>query len=325
MSYSQGKMAGMLRVATFNVNGIRAARRRGMHPWLAERRPDLLCLQEVRASDSVLVEVLGDGWHGVHEESSAKGRAGVAVLSARPLAAVRAGFGGAGAGDRGLVGEFHGSGRWVEADIVVGNSDDPDDLDDPPDDPNAPGGDGTSAGQILTIISAYVHTGEAETPRQEQKYRFLAAVRARLLELAAEGRQVLLCGDLNIAHQTVDLKNWKANVARAGFLPEERAWLDRLLREDGFVDVHRTLAGQGPGPYTWWSWRGKAFDTDAGWRIDYQIATPALAALAAKAEVDRARSYAERVSDHAPLVIDYGGLQCRHSGSVTVGIGSTTS
>lgn len=265
----------MLRVATINVNGVRAAAKRGLRPWLAERGPDILCLQEVRASDDVLSGVLGDGWHGIHEESSAKGRAGVAVFARVPPVAVRSGL-----GDCDAVAEFGGVGRWVEADLV--------------------GGDRT-----LTVISAYAHTGEADTPRQDEKYRFLALVRARLLELAADGRHVLLCGDLNVAHREVDIKNWKGNLARAGFLPAERAWLDELLGADGFVDVHRTMAGAGPGPYTWWSWRGQAFDTDAGWRIDYQIGTPALAALATKAEADRALTYAQRLSDHAPLVVDY--------------------
>jgi exodeoxyribonuclease-3 len=123
--------------------------------------------------------------------------------------------------------------------------------------------------------------------------------------LAAPGRHVLLTGDLNVAHREADLKNWKGNLAKSGFLPRERAWFDHLLDDLGWVDVVRALAGEGPGPYTWWSWRGKAFDNDAGWRIDYQIASPALGALAVKAEVDRAPSYAERWSDHAPVVVQY--------------------
>jgi exodeoxyribonuclease-3 len=153
------------------------------------------------------------------------------------------------------------------------------------------------------VASVYVPKGDAGTDRQEEKYRFLDVLRARMRQLAADGRHVLVGGDLNIAHREVDLKNWKGNVANAGFLPQERAWFDDLV-DDGFVDVQRALAGDGPGPYSWWSWRGKAFDNDAGWRIDYLLATPALAALAVKAEVDRAPSYAERWSDHAPVVAD---------------------
>jgi exodeoxyribonuclease-3 len=267
----------VLRIATANVNGIRAAVRRGMGAWLDEREPDVLCLQEVRAPDSVLREALGDGWHGVHEECSVKGRAGVAVVSRVPPLAVRTGL-----GDTSGAGEFAGCGRWVEADFAVSGD---------------PG--------LLTVVSVYVHKGEAGAAKQEEKYRFLDVVRERMNKLAADGRHLLVGGDFNIAHREIDLKNWKGNLDHAGFLPQERAWFDRLLGEGGFVDVHRRLAGDGPGPYTWWSWRGKAFDSDAGWRIDYQIATPGLATLVRAAEADRAPSYAERWSDHAAVVMEY--------------------
>jgi exodeoxyribonuclease-3 len=151
----------------------------------------------------------------------------------------------------------------------------------------------------------YAHKGEAGAPKQEEKYRFLDVVRVRMAELGADGRHVVVCGDFNIAHREVDLKNWKGNVANAGFLPQERAWMDGLLGEGDFVDVHRSRVGDVPGPYTWWSWRGKAFDLDSGWRIDYQLVTPGFASRAVKAEVDRAPSYAERWSDHAAVVIEY--------------------
>ena len=279
----------MLRIVTVNVNGIRAAVRRGMGAWLADRRPDVLCLQEVRAPDEILRDLLGAGWHGVHEEATAKGRSGVAVLARTAPLAVRAGFGHPPAdspGDGHAVspgaGEFAGTGRWVEADLAVAGD---------------PG--------LLTVVSVYVPKGEAGTARQEEKYRFLAAAGSRARALADDGRHVLVCGDLNIAHTEADLRNWKGNVGKAGFLPAERAWLDGLLGADGLVDVHRAVVGAGPGPYTWWSWRGKAFDTDSGWRIDHQLATPGLAALAVKAEVDRAPSYAARWSDHAPVLVDY--------------------
>src|SRR4051812_30044317 len=245
-----------------------------MPGWLAEREPDVLCLQEVRAPDDALAEALGDGWHTVHEEASSKGRAGVAVATRVRPAAVRVGL-----PDPADAG-FDGAGRWVEADV-----------------PTADG--------LLTAVSAYVHTGEAATPRQAEKLAFLAAVEARLTALAADGRHVLLTGDLNVAHREADLKNWKGNLRKSGFLPEERAWFDRLLGELGWVDVVRSLAGEGPGPYSWGSWRGKAFDLDSGWRIDYQIASPGLAARAVKAEIDRAPSYRERWSDHAPVLVRY--------------------
>jgi exodeoxyribonuclease III len=264
---------GSFTVATVNVNGIRAAVRRGMGPWLAAREPDVLCLQEVRAPDEILHPALGPGWHGVHAEGAVAGRCGVAVLSRVAPVAVRTGMG---------AGEFEAAGRWVEADLPLAGSP-----------------------SLLTVVSVYVHTGEAETERQAEKHRFLAEARTRMRRLAADGRHVLVCGDVNIAHRQEDLKNWKGNRKKSGFLPEERAWIDRLLGEDGWHDVVRELSGPGEGPYSWWSWRGKAFDVDTGWRIDYQFASPGLGPLAVKAETDRAPSYAERWSDHAPVVVTY--------------------
>jgi exodeoxyribonuclease III len=265
----------VLSVATVNVNGIRAAYRRGMGPWLRDREPDVLLMQEVRASDEVLRAQLGGYWYVAHAEPALdghRGRAGVAVASRRPIKASRSCVG----PDR-----FDGCGRWVEADLV---------LDD---------------GTTLTAISTYVFTGEFETPpRQAEKYAFLDAIADRLDALRAGGRHVLMCGDLNVAHREVDLKAWKANRKKSGFLPQERAWLDRLL-DSGWVDVGRRFGGDGPGPYTWWSWRGKAFDNDAGWRIDYQIASPGLGAAATGCTVDRAQAYAERWSDHAPVFATY--------------------
>jgi exodeoxyribonuclease-3 len=271
----------VLTIATANVNGVRAAARRGMGGWLARRMPDVLALQEVRAPDDALIEALGAGWHVVHEEAAAKGRAGVAVATRTSPVAVRVGL--EPDGVRGPA--FDGTGRWVEADLALDAS--------------------TSGAALLSVVSTYVHTGEAGTPRQLEKAAFLDAMLARMTALAADGRHVLVMGDLNVAHREADLKNWKANRTKSGFLPAERAWFDRLLGEHGWVDVVRAAAGEGPGPYTWWSWRGKAFDTDAGWRIDYQLASPGLAARVVKAEVDRAPTYTQRWSDHAPVVVDY--------------------
>jgi exodeoxyribonuclease III len=278
---------GPVTVASINVNGIRAAVRRGMGPWLDAREPDVICLQEVRAADEVVAEALGPGWHGVHAEAEAKGRAGVAVFSRVAPVAVRIGL---------ESPEFAGSGRWVEADLpltgaanTAGTGAEP----------------GVAGPDLLTVVSVYVHTGEANTPRQAVKHRFLDAARERMLALAADGRHVLVCGDLNVAHREADLRNWKGNLKKSGFLPAERAWFDRLLDQDGWVDVVRSLSGDGPGPYSWWSWRGKAFDVDTGWRIDYQLASPGLGVRAVKAEIDRAPSYAERWSDHAPIVVSF--------------------
>jgi exodeoxyribonuclease-3 len=262
-----------LTIATINVNGIRAALRNGMTAWLADRQPDIVTLQEVRAPDALVHELLGPDWAVAHAECSAKGRAGVAVIARRPLERTA-----------GCEHEprFADAGRWVEADVR---------LDD---------------GDLLTVISVYAHTGDAESPeRMEEKLAFFESMTSRMEALRADGRHVLLTGDLNVAHREVDIKNWKGNLKSAGFLPVERAYFDRWFDELGWVDLGRHLGGDGPGPYTWWSFRGKAFDTDAGWRIDYQIATPELAAVAKEAVVDRAPDYHARWSDHAPLVVTY--------------------
>nr|WP_231706348.1 MULTISPECIES: exodeoxyribonuclease III [unclassified Arthrobacter] len=266
-----------MRIASVNVNGIRAAYKRGMADWLAERDVDILCLQEVRAPDAVLRELLGDTWHVQHAEClDAKGRAGVAIASRTAPVAVREHI-----GDE----YFARSGRWVEADYKVSVD---------------------GAEKILTVVSAYVHSGEVDTPKQVDKYRFLDTMSVRLPALAQTSDFVLVVGDLNVGHTPLDIKNWKGNVKRAGFLPEERAYFDRFFGDEiGYTDVHRSLAGEVNGPYTWWSWRGQAFDNDSGWRIDYHMATPELAARAANAVVDRAATYDARFSDHAPVVIDY--------------------
>lgn len=262
----------VLTVASVNVNGIRAAFKRGMGEWVEARRPDVLLLQEVRAPDEMVGEFLPAAqWDLAHAECEAKGRSGVAIASRLPLRAVRIGLG------QGVPGN---TGRWVEADL---------DLPD---------------GTPLTVVSTYIHSGTVGTPSMDEKYGFLDLVTARLAEIRAAGSYAVLGGDVNIAHQNIDIKNWKGNVKAAGFLPEERAYLDRWF-DAGWVDLGRRLGGEGPGPYTWWSWRGKAFDNDAGWRIDYQIAEPGLADRALKAEVDRASSYDRRFSDHAPLVVTY--------------------
>ena len=161
-----------------------------------------------------------------------------------------------------------------------------------------------------------MHSGEAGTEKQDAKYTFLDAMEARLPELLQHNPLAVVMGDLNVGHRTLDIRNWKGNVNRAGFLPEERAYFDRILGAEGdpayndgaglgWVDVVRRHAGEVDGPYTWWSWRGKAFDNDTGWRIDYQLATPALAARVQDVAVDRAAAYDERWSDHTPVVVDY--------------------
>lgn len=263
---------GALRIATVNVNGLRASWRKGMQEWLAPRGVDILCLQEVRAPDEIVHEYL-EGWSVLHAEADAKGRAGVAIASRQAPTATRVGIG---------DDYFATAGRWIEADFAL------------------------DGGRQLTVVSAYVHSGEAGTPKQEDKYRLLDVMLKRLPELAEHSDYALVVGDLNVGHTELDIRNWKANQKRAGFLPEERVYFDRFFgNEIGWKDVHRELAGPIDGPYTWWSQRGKAFDNDAGWRIDYQMATPGLAAVARNAVVDRATAWDTRWSDHAPLVIDY--------------------
>ena len=264
-----------MRLISANVNGIRAAARRGGMQWLAEQEPDVLCLQEVRATDEQLREVLELGgfgsWHVAHTEAAAKGRAGVAVVSRKPHRRVQVGVG---------PPEFDGAGRWVEVDL------------------QSPTG-------LVTVVSTYVHAGDAGTPRQAEKERFLDALGARMSAWTAAAAMTVVTGDLNVAHREDDLKNWKGNLRKSGFLPEERARFDAWFATGDWVDVHRTAHGPGPGPYTWWSWRGKAFDNDSGWRIDYQLASAPLAARATGASVGRAAAYDQRWSDHAAVTVDY--------------------
>jgi exodeoxyribonuclease-3 len=266
-----------LRIASVNVNGLRAAYKKGMAEWLEPREVDILCLQEVRAPDAIVEELLGEGWYILHAEAEAKGRAGVAIASREEPLATRVGIG---------DDFFATAGRWVEADYIVRDAD--------------------GQASQMTVVSAYVHSGEAGTPKQDDKFRFLDVMVQRLPELAKHSDHALVVGDLNVGHTELDIRNWKGNVKRAGFLPEERAYFDRFFGEEiGWKDVHRGLAGNVDGPYTWWSQRGQAFDNDTGWRIDYHMATPALAAAAVSAVVDRAASWDTRFSDHAPLVVDY--------------------
>ncbi len=271
-----------VRIATVNVNGVRAAFRKGMGAWLDGRGVDILALQEVRAETSDLEQLLGPEWSVLHDAATAKGRAGVAIASREPAHIHRVAIG---------EEDFDTAGRWLEADFEI-------------------------RGTVLTVVSAYIHSGEAGTPKQDEKDRFLAAVEARLPELQAHNPLAVVMGDLNVAHRRLDIKNWRGNVKRSGFLPDERAWFDRLVgAEDhpeynagaglGWVDVGRRAAGEVDGPYTWWSWMGQAFANDTGWRIDYQLATPELADRVTDYAVDKAASRDERWSDHTPVVVDY--------------------
>lgn len=259
-----------MKITTVNVNGIRAAARKGMGEWIAATSPDVLLLQEVRA-DPELVDPLLPGYSVITEACQIKGRAGVAV-------AVREGIDAEeicrGVGTEPLVD----TGRWLEVSLP---------------------GD-------LTVVSTYIHSGVAGTEKMDQKYAHLDAVERRLAELSADAdAKVLVAGDFNIVRGPKDIKNFKQNHNKtSGVLDPEMAYLERWFGNP-WRDVHRDLAGDIQGPYTWWSQRGKAFENNVGWRIDYQMATPALADLARTAVVDRAATYDTRWSDHAPLTVEY--------------------
>jgi exodeoxyribonuclease-3 len=244
----------------------------GLLSWLEHTAADVVCLQETRADDDQVADALAPaleaGWHLASAQPHLKGRSGVAVLSRTPFTDVRIGL---------AATEFADHGRYIEVDL--------------------PGG--------TMVASVYVHTGEADTDRQLEKERFMAALTGRMAELAGDNRDAVLCGDWNIAHTENDIKAWKANVRKAGFLPSERQWLAELM-DAGWVDVLRRHHPDQPGPYSWWSWRGKAFDNDAGWRIDYHLATPTLADRALSARVEKPTAYALRWSDHAPVTVEFG-------------------
>lgn len=278
---------GALRVTTVNVNGIRAAVKRGMLDWLAAEAPAVLLLQEVRAEATLAGGLLGEEWDTIVVPSRAKGRAGVAVAVHKD----RAGLLGLNSIDEGgacdprtTLDEVEtdvDSGRWVEATVE------------------------TASGVRLRVVSAYFHSGEKDTPKQEAKMAHLPRIGARMAQLLGKGGYSLVAGDFNIVASASDIKNWRPNHNKsAGVLDEEIVFLHEWM-DSGWRDVTRELAGEVQGPYTWWSWRGKAFDNDAGWRIDHQYVTPALAEFARSFHIGRAASWDARFSDHAPLTVDY--------------------
>ena len=269
-----------IEIASINVNGVRAAFRNGMGDWLKKSTSNILALQEVRASYQDLAELFeahgglassGGKWHILHDEASAKGRAGVALVSVIPPVSSSVKLG---------ASDFDSAGRWLEGVYQIGK-------------------------KQITVVSCYVHSGEVDTPKQIEKYKFLEAMQARMAKLKKSEELALVVGDLNVGHTELDIKNWKGNIKNAGFLPEERAYFDNFMHKQGWVDIGRSSHPNVPGPYTWYSFRGKAFDTDAGWRIDYHLATPALAETASKYKVHKAKSYDSRWSDHSPVTVVY--------------------
>jgi exodeoxyribonuclease-3 len=253
-----------VRVITLNVNGIRSAAKKGLFRWLAAQRADLVCLQEMKCQQADLDPKLHAlrGFEACHAFAEKKGYSGVALYSRRRPDETRTGFGSR---------EFDAEGRYVEARFGR-----------------------------LCVISVYLPSGSAGPHRQASKFRFLEQFLLHLKKIKKQKYEFILCGDWNIAHQQIDLKNWRSNQKNSGFLPEERAWLGGVFDERGFVDVFRRLNAK-PEQYTWWSNRGQAWAKNVGWRIDYQIATPGVAASAKKESIYKAR----RFSDHAPLTIDY--------------------
>ncbi|HZK05760.1 MAG TPA: exodeoxyribonuclease III [Actinomycetaceae bacterium] len=268
-----------MRIATVNVNGIRAAMRKGMAEWIDERRPDVILMQETRAEPEIVAALLPE-WHVTVDACRIKGRAGVAVASRFVPQAVRAGLRGESDVD---------SGRWLEVDLVH------------PD-----------GGAPLTLVSTYFHSGTAGKPTMDLKYRHMDLVEGRLATLAADAakgeRHVLVGGDFNVVRGVSDVRNFRGNHNKtAGVLDPEMSYLARWF-SGSWRDVHRELVPVDPesaGPFTWWSQRGRAFDNDTGWRIDYHMASPGLAAVAGGAVVDKAASWDTRFSDHAPVTIDY--------------------
>ena len=256
----------MLRIITANLNGIRSAWTKGFPAWAAGQGADVVCLQELKAQMCDLSAEMQapQGFHAYYHCAAKKGYAGVGLWCRQKPDAVTEGIGNA---------EFDAEGRYLRADF--GN---------------------------LSVISLYVPSGSSSPERQEAKFRFLDVFYPHLAELACCGREIVICADWNIAHREIDLKNWKSNRKNSGFLPEERAWIGRVLSEAGWIDVYRRLHPEATGEsYTWWSNRGQAWAKNVGWRLDYQLATPELAASAMSAAIYKER----RFSDHAPLIIDY--------------------
>lgn len=253
-----------MRIISANVNGIRSAYKKGFLDYIAQSGADIVCVQELKAQEADLSADMQrpQGMHGVWHCAQKRGYSGVAIYSKRAPDRVQVGMG---------IEEFDNEGRFVRADF--GN---------------------------LTVISLYLPSGTSAPERQTFKYLFLDKFYPMLADLLAEGRDVVVCGDWNIAHQNIDIKNWKGNLKNSGFLPEERAWIGNVIGKLGWVDIWRTLYPEIAG-YTWWSNRGQAYAKDVGWRIDYQMVSPDLAQKARAAEV-----YKEvKFSDHAPLVVDY--------------------
>ena len=255
-----------MRIITLNLNGIRSATKKGFYPWLQNMQPDVICLQELKAQADNLTEEMQapEGYYGNFHYAEKKGYSGVGIYSKQKPDEVIEGLG---------LEDIDAEGRYLEC--RFGN---------------------------LCVISLYLPSGSSGEERQTFKFNVMARFMLHLEQLIKSGYEFIICGDWNIAHQEIDLKNFKGNKKNSGFLPEERAWMTDLFERVGWVDVYRQLHPETTGDaYTWWSNRGQAWAKNVGWRIDYQIATPGISKKAIEASIYKD----ERFSDHAPLIIDY--------------------
>lgn len=255
-----------MKIISLNLNGIRSATNKGLYAWLKNQDADFICMQELKAQAGDMTEQMlnPEGYYGYFHYAEKKGYSGVGIYSKIKADSVIEGLG---------MDDIDSEGRYLEA--RFGN---------------------------LSVVSLYLPSGSSGEERQAFKFSVMERFIPQLQALVQSGRDVVICGDWNIAHKEADLKNWKGNRKNSGFLPEERAWLTKLFDELGWVDVYRTLHPDTTDAcYTWWSNRGQAWANNVGWRIDYQIATPAFAAKALATSVYKD----ERFSDHAPLIVDY--------------------
>ena len=253
-----------MRIISANLNGIRSASSKGFFEWLHTQKADLVCLQETRIQPEQLTEIMLNppGLKSALVFAAKKGYSGVGLYFQKKPDLVHKGIGWS---------ELDKEGRFIQADFGK-----------------------------LSIVSLYLPSGSSGDIRQNFKYKVLDYLDKWLLEAKLSGREIIICGDWNIAHKEIDLKNWRNNRKNSGFLPEERAWMTKIFSELGYVDVFRTL-NPDPDQYTWWSNRGRAWDNNVGWRLDYQVATPGIGAKAVKQSIYKK----QRFSDHAPLIIDY--------------------
>jgi exodeoxyribonuclease-3 len=255
-----------MRIISANLNGIRSASNKGFFEWMHKQHADVVCVQELKAHATDLTREMlqPDKYFGYFHYAEKKGYSGVGLYAKKQPDRIIEGLG---------IADIDAEGRYLQADF--GN---------------------------LSVVSLYAPSGSSSEERQQAKFSFMAHFMPHLKALKASGREVVICGDWNIAHQEIDLKNWKGNQKNSGFLPEERAWMSEIFEHVGFVDTYRKLYPEATGEaYTWWSNRGQAWAKNVGWRIDYQIATPGVAATAKEAVVYKE----QRFSDHAPLIVGF--------------------